>query len=272
MKSLLVLLLLSPTAEAAAGMSASGFEQCVQGALSGHDQNECAEDSDSVYCVGLTRSLENFDRKQKCLNCAGYVQQDYRASEWVAIAAGHLGAFSECLSLRHGSEEDPTGLAAAQNDPQLALLLEITDDGAGFLGLKKGSIAKQLLAGMTFPEIIAKAPRAQEFSPEDLRLFRVSAANPMAVRALQEKELIAVPFRSPQRALAYQKAQGQLPAQPTPSRITAEASPYSLGLDLSLFQRVSRAYQRQGRNVREFMPQKKPLDVRDLIERGSTRF
>jgi hypothetical protein len=263
---------------------------CIDEAIYGRKQEECAGKELAEECLGMKRALENHGYKTDCLreeagHCVAYGHAGHTQARWVAIASGHLSAFTRCVTQEYGSEED-LGYEQALADPAFRVKIRSLDDGGKVFGLPGGEILERVLQYETFAEIIQESPSALTTSAADLRAFLSAADAPIAVRIGEEEqaELLARRQRA-RRGKTYATTAGASPIQvlttkdlppstwvvpsapparkekPPSAAIQREPamvsphvhvrrqkrSPYSLGLELSLFDRVSAAYERRER-------------------------
>jgi hypothetical protein len=303
----------SGASRSASGAS-SEFAACVETAVAGSKSSQCQNRRDAVPCVGLKRALEFSREKTKCFRPRGEVCEEWghgehAQSEWVSIAAAHLAKFGGCLKAQYGSEES-SGLAEAQADEGLIALLKKIDDGSRAYRLELGTVLVQALQGDRFGRILERSPLAREISPHDFFTLKDAADTP----AVLEQELradedgggasggegnIAAIFadfspdylpplptdrkKSPGPAVvgkfsepADQRSPASVAAKPAPLRPRVVNNPYSLGLDRTLFERITATYLRHSpalKGTDDFIRTQNPAPAKDLgelLSRGGT--
>jgi hypothetical protein len=290
------------------------FSSCVKESVQGSKEGKCAANEENPSCLGLKKSLEYFREKHSCLHWRGTECQEWGSrgktqAQWMAIAAGHLSKFGVCIRKRYGSEDD-NGLKAAAADRQLLQALRKMQDGASVLGYLEGELLPLALSGDRFSQILQVSTLADDYKPHDFYRIKDAADNPAKMEFLQltEDELqsrranytseedpfyefveanqssgpISVEVAGSEKTITPQ----ELKKNPDPARTLATLAeapktkvplnnPYTLGLDRSLFERISIVYQKRAhefRSVDDLVKSSAPpaRDVRELLNRGET--
>ena len=283
-----------------------GFVSCVQESVLGSSTGPCAGKEESPACIGLRRALEFSAKKTDCVikrgnGCEEWGHKDRAQAEWASIAAAHLAKFGICVKEKYGSEES-SGLKEALADDSLLSFLQQLDDGSGVYRFQKSHILVRALHGDRFGYVLQKSPVAKDYTPHYYHKITDGADTPAPLKnAFQttaegeesnpssEGETFAEAARnfledSPKGSLfvaAHQATVRNL-ATPEPKKIapvvrnSRERNPYSLGLDESLFQRVSTVYYKKtpelrglDQFVKEFPPPP-PRDISELLSKGGS--
>jgi hypothetical protein len=298
------------------GASLSGFDftACVEKAVLGSAEGECASRPESEPCVGLRRALENSQKRADCAKfqngrCLSWSFHGKTEDHWISIAAGHLGNFGTCIRKRYGSDDD-TGLEAARADSRLVGFLKKIDDGGDAFQLTGSAILLGAMEGKKFSRIIQESPFAKEHTPHELHLLKEAADTPSSFAVQRESETfedasnpavegesfvnlakgldaagepsgaqVLETISSPGDGNRLEKAKDSFyRLRFTRARKSGDRAPSShgLGLDRTLFERVSSAYQRRApglRGVEEYLrafPPSPPADYGELLKRGGT--
>jgi hypothetical protein len=291
-------------ARSSSGASArpSATSECLQTAMNGRIEGECADDAEVDNCVGLKLALRNSMRQDQCRARAGqgclvYSYRQNTQAQWIAVAGGYLAEALQCVRTQYGSEES-NGFQEALADPAFRLKLSRLDDGASAFGLHEGALFTRILKGEEFSGVLRGTPAWAEIDTREKDRMLAAAEAPTAINSEQVTGKLAAKER-PQAA--WQVAipapfvatiplpRSEVPAAsrtPAASPVSAPApsgvyvrvikqNPYSLGLDLTLFERVSSAYQKRGEELQGMedflkrLPKKQePRDVRELISRS----
>lgn len=282
---------------------------CITIAIEGRSDGECAQERDTDLCSGLKLALGNSLKKEYCFarageGCLEYGYKKNSQTQWVAVASGHLSAFTQCVRQQYG-HDDTSGLKEALADPNFLRRLESLQDGASAYGLREASLLRRVLEGETFSEVLQASPVWQYLSQSEQQHFRLAAETPMPIPERPEDgaggEALAQGrgwkrgggFLGKPTGVTEGMASGVVvesehsmkavyPARAPAAETGASGlyvrklkhNPYSLGLDLSLFDRVSTVYQKRSpalRGVNDFIsnvPRREPRDVREMIEMG----
>jgi hypothetical protein len=272
------------------GASLAGFDftACVEKAVLGSNEGECAAHPESEPCVGLRRALENSQKHVTCAKsqngrCLSWSFHGKTEDHWISIAAGHLANFGICIRKRYGSD-DETGLEAARGDARLVNFLKKIDDGGEAFQLTGSAILLGALDGKKFSRIIQESPFAKEHTPHELHLLKEAADTPSSLAVQRETEAfedasnpaaegesfvdlakaldqagessgaqVLETISAPGRRTKLKKAKEsfyRLRSARTPKSEARAPSSYGLGLDRTLFERVNSAYQRQAPGLR----------------------
>jgi hypothetical protein len=245
--------------------------------------------------------------------CRIWGHNGWSETRWISVAAGHLANFGTCVKKQYGNETNP-GLKEALADPGLITFLKKLEDGGKVFRLAGSTLLLGALKEERFSTLIENSPFARERSSHDLFVIKEAADTPSPLASAgagiaeeeaavaggsnpategenfdeYAKELYSY-YDEPARPLTLEAAGSkadeeeakksfyQLRYTKAPSpRAPASRSPYSLGLDRSLFERVSSAYRRNSRElsgVEEYLKAYPPAPARDysdLLKRGGT--
>lgn len=247
--------------------------------------------------------------------CRLWSHNGWSESRWISVAAGHLANFGTCVRKQYGSDTNP-GLKEALADQGLLAFLKKLEDGGKVFQLTGSALLMGALKEERFSAMIENSPFAKNRTPHEMYLLKGAADTPSPDAALQSpaaayaggegsnpasegedfeafaKTLYAsseetteppvvesTPRKDPGRerkaaesfyALRFSKA------PPPSARVPASRSPYSLGLDRNLFERVSSAYHRNSpalSGMEEYLKAYSPppaKDYSDLLKRGGT--
>ncbi len=232
-------------------------------------------------------------------------------AHWMSIAAGHLSKFGVCIRKRYGSDDD-NGIKAAAADNQLIQALKKMQDGGSTLGLREGELLPLILAGDRFSVILQAVPIADDYKPHDYFRIKDAADNPAKIEFLnisdeeyqarrssyassedpfydfveeyQSAEATVVETNGPPKSnlpiadpVVATVEQNRIPANSfeSPKPKVMVNNPYTLGLDRSLFERISIVYQKRAhefRTVDDLVKRTAPpaRDLRELLNRGET--
>lgn len=291
------------------------FVTCVQEAVIGRTDGDCGRYPESEPCVGMRRAFENSQKKTECQKteqgvCRLWSHNGWSESKWISVAAGHLANFGECVKKQYGSETS-SGLKEALNDPSLVAFVKKLEDGGKVFRLSDSALLMGALRGDRLSTLIENSPFAKERSPHDLYLLKGAADTPsplastrqvegegsnpalegedftkLARGLLGEPEDVAISAtlessgegRTDPLKIAAAKSFYQLrfSTPPPAPRAPASRMPYSLGLDRTIFERVSSAYRRNSQSLsgmeeylKAYAPEP-PKDYSDLLRRGGT--
>jgi hypothetical protein len=283
---------------------APATQSCVQRSLEGRADAECVQEPDNNLCVGLKRALQNVRKREQCAFRVGdaCLMHSYKQNtevQWVSVAAGYLTAFGQCVTKAYGSD-DSQGYREALADAEFVGFLRTLDDGGDQLGFHQREILERILNGETFESIVRTSEVVKSMSFRNQRSFLVAAETPfpipdsvtMGENAMADSGEKAANNRSTKTIVSRSVAAttSEKPPVPVPALATVsenktpaasavyvrnlKRNPYSLGLDLSLFERVSQMYQKKSSDLRGFedylrrLPSSaEPTDVRKLIKR-----
>lgn len=247
--------------------------------------------------------------------CRLWSHNGWSESKWISVAAGHLANFGTCVKKQYGSETS-SGLKEALADQGLLDFLKRMEDGGKVFQLTGSALLMGALKEERFSTLIENSPFARNRTPHELYLLKGAAdtpspyasgkapaaayaggegsnpasegedfaefakllyasyedsVEPSVVEALPKKDLSKVKEAAKS---FYDLRFTQPPA--APARQPASRSPYSLGLDRNLFERVSSAYRRNSpelSGVEEYLKAYTPppaKDYSDLLKRGGT--
>jgi hypothetical protein len=286
-------------------MDPMDFSSCIKESVDGTDQGKCSSTEENPSCIGLKKSLEYFREKKDCMRlqaseCTEWGTRGKTQAQWMAIAAGHLGKFGTCIRKRYGSDED-NGIKAATADAHFVAALRKMQDGGAILGFLEGEFLVKILEGDRFSVILQETPLARDMKPFDFYRIKDAADNPAKLEFIlagTEEQKTALSEKDPFYDFVenYTTNLGSISISANleeekkvetvePNRIPADgklslknsrlSNPYSLGLDRTLFERVSSAYQKRAdefRSVDELIKGSPapPKDYRELLDRGGT--
>lgn len=288
------------------------FATCVETSVLGDAEGECRGRGESENCIGVRRALELSEKKTKCLrlrgqDCEEWGHGEKTQSEWISVAAAHLAKFGVCIRDRYGSETS-NGLEEALADEGLLTLLKKLDDGGKVFRLGDSAILIRSLHGDRFSHIIGNSPIVRELPTREVYLFKDAADTPAVLgrnpassgehssNPSQEGEDFSAQFKEYAQATAAPQLPQEIRveqrvAAPIAVKIDTPAvamelkekaenrlleNPYSLGLDRSLFERVSSVYRRRGGELKgtdDFIRSNLPppaKDLGELLSRGGT--
>lgn len=309
-----ILLLATTVAEAKplrSGASAKPTLSCIETAIGGRFDGDCANDHEADACVGMQLALRNALRKDQCRarageGCLAYAYRQNTQSQWVSVAAGYLAVFHQCVRNHYGSN-DSSGAQEALDDPNFRALLASLEEGASSFGLREGSILRRTLEGESFESVLSSSPMWTQIPAHEQDTMELAAKTPYPVvdtAADAQAETARLGGRgisagkhtrrwgapdSGYGAIIIGSTADRGPASGAGAEVSPRPAsngnfvralkhnPYSLGLDLTLFDRVSTVYQRHVPNLRGMedyikrLPRKsEPKDVRELVNRGGT--
>lgn len=296
-------------------MDPMDFSSCVKESIQGSKEGKCSANEETPSCLGLRKSLEYFREKKTCMQWRGPDCQEWGThgktqAQWMSIAAGHLSKFGVCVRKRYGSDDD-NGIKAAAADDQLLQALKKMQDGGSILGLREGELLPLILGGDRFSVILQSVPIADDYKAHDYFRIKDAADNPAKIEFinLSEEEYQArrASHSSGDDPFAefideYQSTESvaaetldeakpnivanRLEVSPEQTRNPANISdvtkpkavvnnPYTLGLDRSLFERISTVYQKRAhefRSVDDLVKGTAPpaRDFREMLNRGET--
>jgi hypothetical protein len=289
----------------------SQVQHCVLESVEGKKVEECSERTESDECIGLRRSAEFSQRKSFCKtsvssNCIRWGHLNNTDTSWVAVASYHQRKLERCLETEYGPLEKG-GIEAIKRDLPFMDWLAGLDDGGSAFGLKKSGFIMALLEGATFREAVLGSPVGSTLTPgnavayrdaidEGDSSFETGSARPPSSLSKETEGPPDVKKKNRRRSLAS-NANGEasdptmgsiaIPtivyraptslAPPTPVSIRSrQKSPYSLGLDRSLFEQISAAYQKRETELvgteyflRKISPLNAPKDLSDALKRGT---
>lgn len=318
----------------ASRMDGSEFYSCVQSALNGRFDGDCAFYGLAPECIGANLALDYSFRKLDCKQhgrsgCRVHGYLDASQADWMSTASGHIALFMDCVRHRYGTPES-NGRKEALADPQLLTLLRSIPDGSIFLGYENGEILRRSLTDERLSSILAKSPKARDLPFDELELLKQAADNPIAIRdpernpdargnnPTQNGEQFRHAFASsfgflpelqafspdewassappvtvggtPAGALAVDETAAKGESSEPTSRAPAAAggtstpdhvfvreykeNPYSLGLDRTLFDRVSLTYRRHASDLKSMemylraAGKREPRDLSEALRRG----
>lgn len=273
---------------ASSARSVTPTADCFLTAVNGRYENDCWNDHEADGCVGLRLALENSQKRDRCFARAGegclvHGHLQNSQAQWIGVAAGYLEDVRTCVRSQYGGGES-SGYAEAMADPRFRDRLRGMADGAEVFGLKSGNFLERTLQGESFGDILASSPLWKEIDARERDRMLAAAENSSAPVE------VATPTNAPRTlgswegspAIVIHSVANAKPAEMKRAPASApvvtgyfvrrlQHNPYSLGLDLSLFDRVSTAYQKRSpalRGVEEYikrLPKREPRDVRDLL-------
>jgi hypothetical protein len=291
--------------------AAEGFGACVKGAVLGRQDGACEGRESSPPCIGLRRALENSALRTNCIVskatvCFQWGHDGRTQAEWVSIAAAHLATFGGCVKQYYGSENS-SGTKEALADGDLVARLQRTDDGSGVFRLDDGSLLLGALHEDRFGYLIQHSPFAKGISGSFLELLLAAADRPATFPpesynqaydegnpASEGESLGWNKNRNPEtapedsvvvnpgplvlkpRPVGEPRRPASTPRKAAAAQLRARPNPYSLGLDLSLFQRVNFAYQRRWQELQgmdDYVRAQRirpPADLGELLKAGGS--
>lgn len=255
-----------------------------------------------------TRCVGELDPSSE--NCTLWGHRQNNSIQWYSVGSGHLEAYATCVRRRYGTGNS-AGYEEALADTAFVEMIRKMDDGSIHLGLGHGALLERVLRGERLSDIIAKSPKGKEMSASYLASVKNAADNATPIRELTIQEEYAGGSNPASEGESYQKLreayfsespvvaatysfgagtgetiQGRKEASvPLPPIDTAKPNsngvyvknlrenPYSLGLDRSLFERVSLNYYRRSRELMSLeqalrQPEAPRIrDLRDLIQK-----
>jgi hypothetical protein len=285
-------------------MDPMDFSSCVKESVEGTKLGICSTNEEKTTCLGVKKSLEYFREKNDCMRieadeCVEWGSRGKTQAQWMSVVAGHLGKFGNCIRKRYGTDED-NGLKAAAADAHLISALRKMHDGGPILGFLEGDFLVKILEGDRFSVILQETPLSKDIRPFEFYKIKDAADNPAKLEIVflsageQTRELAENdPFYSyienstiNPGAISFSAQPSEKPEKAKMDRVLAETKstvpntrlfhPYSLGLDRTLFERVSNAYQKRAgefRSIDELVKSSNPSppkDYRELLNRGGT--
>lgn len=152
------------------------MNNCIELAIRGSHEGDCALNPDGILCVGLQEALSNATNcaesfEAAAFGCKKYGTADHSQEEWLAIAEMHLTSLSAC------------------NDNTQSELHYIGADGAANLGYQNGEIVTNSLKGMSLYQIFSSSPFARKLNITQLVAIQIAMGNSKAILAgLKPKE------------------------------------------------------------------------------------
>lgn len=247
--------------------------------------------------------------------CRLWSHNGWSESKWISVAAGHLANFGTCVKKQYGGENS-SGLKEALADQGLIAFLKKLEDGGKIFQLGGSALLMGALKEERFSTLIENSPFARNRTPHEMHLLKGAADTPSpyasakapsaayaggegsnpasegdnfdelakALYASYEEAVVSsVIEAAPKKDDAKEKEAAQsfydlrFTKAPQPAaREPASRSPYSLGLDRNLFERVSSAYRRNSpelSGMEEYLKAYSPppaKDYSDLLKRGGT--
>lgn len=295
----------------ASRMEAGQFAECVQEAVLGRSDTECVAQPEKDICVGLRKALEYSQLQTECRRqregrCVYWGHLGLSQDLWISTAAGHLAQLGSCVRRRYGGD-DSNGLAQARADSALIDWLRQLDDGSSAIGLEPNTVIRRALEEDSFAAIVGDSLYAKKQDSLRLATIKQAAETPLPIPETPRSEISESAIRrlaadtAAQRFIASQEAavpssaeeesRKLLPSKPRlliePTTTKANVmgtghrpprrfrSPYSLGLDLTLFERITEAYGRhaatlQGIDQYVRQPAARARDYRELLQRGES--
>lgn len=172
-------------------MSSGELMSCMEDAIVGRADGDCANNGESDHCVGMKRALEDSNKKTKCFQSEGaacllYGYKQNSQDQWISVAAGHLALFHECLKKAYGE-----GRSDLASDDVILSTLSKIDDGSAELGLIQGEVLERTLKGESFGDILARSPMGKKLSLQERYALQTAADTPFPVKNPSNKELSA---------------------------------------------------------------------------------
>ncbi|MGZ3693289.1 MAG: hypothetical protein ACXWQO_03735 [Bdellovibrionota bacterium] len=295
----------SSGSSARSSASQSPAAECLQTALNGRIEGECAEDAEADQCVGMKLALKNSLRQDQCRARAGegcliYGYKQNTQAQWLSVAGGYLTEALQCVRSQYGNEES-TGYEQALADPVFRANLNRLEEGVSAFGLREGALLERVLKGETLGEVLSSSPVWQKLDAREKDRMKLAMDNPMAPvesaesagtnskkHAHEASYSTPVVMATDNAPIVNAVAAIETPRNPASVSSKPEAAvpgnvfvrvlkhnPYSLGLDLTLFDRVSTAYQKRGQELRGIedyvkgLPKRRePRDAHELIGRN----